>query len=308
MLVVEGGSSEATHRFYGPLMQVLINGIVSGLALSLLALSFSVVYLPTRVFHLALGGIYSLAPLLLFSCRIAGLGWGSSIAITVIAGVAVSLAAEMINHYPLERRGASPAAHLISALGLYLLFIQVAVMIWGDQTRFFHMNLSHTVRLSGVIVTRSQIIEGVGSAVLITIFFVWIYLTERGIGLRALADNSTEYALRGHNVRAARLLVFGLAGFLCAAASLLVANDLGFSPHGALDVSLLAIVAMLIGGRASLFGSVLGGLILGVVRSMAAWYLSARWEDAAAFVIFVLFLFWCPDGLLANRGRLTGER
>ncbi len=289
-------------------MQVLINGIISGLALGLVALSFSVVYLPTRIFHLTLGGIYCLTPFVLLACRKAGIGWGSSIFVAVATGVAVSLAAEAINHYPLERKGASPSAHLISALGVYLVLVQSVAMIWGEQSRFLHTTLSHVIQFGGVIVTWEQGIEALGSIVLFAILFAWIRLTKRGLDLRAMADNSTEYALHGHDVRAERFLVFGLAGFLCSAASLLAANDLGFSPYGALNVSLLAIVAMLVGGRESLFGSLLGGLILGIVRSTAAWYLSVRWEDAASFVVFVLFLMWLPDGLMTSRARSLGRR
>lgn len=98
-----------------------------------------------------------------------------------------------------------------------------------------------------------------------------------------MADNATEFALRGFNLYAYRLLVFCLAAILAATTSILSAYDIGFDPYGGLDMLLLAIVAVIIGGRRSFLGPVVGGLLIGLLRSMVVWYLSARWQDVATF-------------------------
>ena len=91
--------------------------------------------------------------------------------------------------------------------------------------------------------------------------------SQLGLEFRALADNAKEFALRGYNVNRLRLLAFGLSGLLGAVSSLLVAYDIGFDPNGGLNAVLLAVVAVIIGGRQSFLGPILGGILLGVIRS-----------------------------------------
>ena len=64
-------------------MQVLVNGIISGATIALLALAFALVYLPTRVFHIALAGIFSLSPFLVLTLGMAGMGWFIQIVFSV---------------------------------------------------------------------------------------------------------------------------------------------------------------------------------------------------------------------------------
>jgi branched-subunit amino acid ABC-type transport system permease component len=61
-------------------MQILLSGLISGLAIALLAMAFQAVYLPTRIFFMALAGIYSLAPYVVFACRAVGAPWGLALA------------------------------------------------------------------------------------------------------------------------------------------------------------------------------------------------------------------------------------
>jgi branched-chain amino acid transport system permease protein len=124
---------------------------------------------------------------------------------------------------------------------------------------------------------------------------------------RALADNPTQLALFGYNIRRLRFLAFGIAGLLAATSSLLVAFDLGFDPHGGLNALLLAIVAVIIGGRESLFGPVLAGFLLGVMRAQIVWYGSARWQDTVTYLLLVLFLFLRPQGLIGKKNRLEAQ-
>src|SRR5436305_10872357 len=114
-------------------MQTLANGVVSGLAIAVLALAFAVVYLPTRVFYLTLAGIYVAVPYICWTL----LEWGwSTYAATLgagLAGLALSVLAEILVHYPLDRKNPSPAAHLASALVTYIVVVQTVVLAWGNN-------------------------------------------------------------------------------------------------------------------------------------------------------------------------------
>ena len=90
----------------------------------MLAVAFSVVYLPTRVFHIALGGIYAAAPFVAWTGVQAGWPWPIATLAAIGVAIVLSLACEQFNHAQLEKKETPLGAHLIASLGLYIIFVQ----------------------------------------------------------------------------------------------------------------------------------------------------------------------------------------
>ena len=288
-------------------MQVLINGLISGATIALLALAFAVVYLPTRVFHIALAGIYSVAPFIALSLATAGLPWPICAGAALAVGTALSVGCEWLNHAQLDRKGVGPGLHLVSSLGIFIVLVQVIAMIWGNDARSLRQGVDEVFSFAVITLTRAQAIAALASCGLMLLFFLWLRFSNRGLQFRALADNPVQLALFGYNIRRLRLLAFGMSGLLAAACSLMVAFDVGFDPHGGLNALLLAVVAAIIGGRESFWGPVLAGFLLGVVRAEVVWYASARWQDAITYSLLVIFLFLRPEGLIGRKMRLEAQ-
>jgi branched-chain amino acid transport system permease protein len=288
-------------------MQIFVNGIITGLTISVLAMAFSVAYLSTRVFHVALGGVYASVPFIAWTCLNWGWPWYGAMTVATLIGVGLSIGCELINHNPLERKKASSGTHLVSSLGIYIIIIQAVVLIWGNETRVLRTGLDAVAAVGGIIITRSQIIAAVVSVVIIAVFYCWLRFSSLGLQFRALSDNPTEFALRGYNVRRLRFVAFAISGIFCSGSALLVSYDIGFDPHGGLVALLLAVVAVIIGGRQSFMGPVVGGILLGLVRSEVVWFLSARWQEAITFLLLVVFLFVRPNGIFGRKGRLEAE-
>lgn len=288
-------------------MQILVNGIITGLTIALLALAFTVVYLPTKVFHVALGGVYATVPFIAWACLRGGLPLYLAMLIATLIGIAISVVCELINHAALEKKGAASGTHLVSSLGIYIILVQAVTLVWGNETKVLRTGLDAVLKMGGVVITYAQLIAAGVCLVALAIFYLWLHFSQLGLQFRALADNAKEFALRGYNVQRLRLMAFGVSGFLGALSSLLVAYDIGFDPNGGLTAVLLAVVGVIIGGRQSFFGCVLGGILLGVVRSQVVWFLSARWQESVTFLILALFLFLRPHGLLGTKVRLEAE-
>jgi branched-chain amino acid transport system permease protein len=288
-------------------MQILANGLVSGLTLAVLAMGFCLVYLPTRVFAVSLAGLYVTSPYIALQARSWGWGWPTAVVAALVVPVILALVVERFNHRPLMRQGTGDAGHLIASLGLYIVIVQVVALIWGNETRVLRAGIDATWTGVGVTLTRSQLIAGGVSLVVVSGIYAWLRLTSLGLQLRALADNPIQLALFGYNTDALRLLAGALAGALAGLAGLLTAYDLGFDPHGGLHALLLAVVAAIIGGRHSFLAPIIGGVLLGVLRSQVVWHWSARWQEAATFLVLVLVLFLRPQGLLGRKGRLEAE-
>lgn len=288
-------------------LQVILNGLVSGLVLAVLALGFSLVYLPCRVFHIALGGVYALVPYVTLALLNNGQPWVVAIAAGLGAGMLVSLLCEAGNHARLERRQASEGAHLISSLGIFIIIVEVVVIIWGNEAQVLRSGVDRVYRWGTVMLTRAQLLSGAVGVVLLAGVLGWLWITALGLRLRALADNPIEFALCGYNVNAHRLLVFGMSGLLASIASLLTAYDVGFEPHGGLNMLVLAVVAVIIGGRESFRGPILGGILLGMLRALVVWHFSAKWQDVATFLLLAAFLYVRPRGICGRTRRLEAE-
>jgi branched-chain amino acid transport system permease protein len=138
-------------------------------------------------------------------------------------------------------------------------------------------------------------------------YYAGLRFTNLGLQLRALADNPAQLSLHGYNTRRLRLLGFAIAGLLASVSAMLVAYDIGFDAHGGLTTLLLAIVALIVGGRGTWLGPALGGIAIGIVRAEVVWFLSAKWQDALTFALLAMFLFIRPQGLLGRKARLEAQ-
>jgi len=285
----------------------LCNGIISGLTIGLLATAFNAVYLPSRVFHIALAAVCAAAPFLVWQCMVWRIPWALAVMLAVLLGAASSAACEAFNHAPLNLKRASQGAHLISSLGLYIAGVQVITLIWGNDTKILRVGLDSVLTVGQLTLTRAQLAAGITSLLLVSIYYVGLRFTGLGLKLRALADNPIQLALHGVNTARLRILAFALAGLLASVSAILIAYDIGFDPHGGLTMLLLAIVAAIIGGRDTWLGPALGGIALGLVRSQVVWFLSARWQDAISFSLLALFLFLRPQGILGHQTRTEAQ-
>ncbi len=285
-------------------MQILINGMISGSVIALLAVAFQSVYLPTRVFFVGLAGIYAAAPFIALEFRVHAWPWVLSIAASVMSAVVLSVLFEWSNHARLARRKAGDSAQLISSLGIYIATVQIVALVWGNDPRMLRSTLDSVSRFGDVVVTGAQSRMFVISIILLVAFALFLRWSNLGLRIRAMADNPVQFVLFGFNVDAYRYLAFGLAGCLTAAASDVTAYDNGFDPNSGLHAVLLAVVAVIIGGQGSFLGPVLGGFALGILRAQVVWYSSARWEEAATFGLLAVFLLIRPQGMLGRKIRL----
>jgi branched-chain amino acid transport system permease protein len=285
-------------------MQIIVNGFISGTAIAVLALAFQCIYLPTRVFFIGMAGIYALAPFIAWAILKAGFGWWLAIPAALLVGVGVSLICEWAIHLPMEKKKASSGAHLIASLGASIVLVQLAAMIWGNDTKSLRTGLDSVTHIGSTIVTGAQWVT-LGTGMLL-IFLVWLLLmkSDLGLRLRAMADNPIQFMLFGYNLYLYRTFSFAVGGFLATAVAVATAYDVGFDPHTGLHAVLLAVVAVIIGGRGSFVGPVLGGILLGVIRSQVVWHWSARWQEPVTFGLLAIVLLLIPQGLLGRKTRL----
>jgi branched-chain amino acid transport system permease protein len=196
---------------------------------------------------------------------------------------------------------------MISSLGIYMILVQVVALVWGNDPQVLKTGIGGVWRVGGLVMAHSQIAALAVSIVLVGVFFAWLKCSDLGLRFRGLSDNPVEMELLGYDTDNLRTLAFAISGFLGSAAGILNAYDLGFDPNIGMSAVMLAIVATIIGGRGTFIGPVIGGLLLGIIRSQVVWHASARWQDAITFFLLAVFLLGRPNGIIGGEKRLEAN-
>jgi branched-chain amino acid transport system permease protein len=295
-------------------LQIIQNGVITGLLYSLAALGFHLIYSSTNIFHVAHGATYTATPYILLAwttaltyfMQTAGLHMVLPLAVvfTLISVSALSLLSEIVVFRPLYLAKVSPTVTFISSLGLYIALVNLIALLSGHETKVLNPYPNPSLAFGGVLITRIQLIQFLVSLVTIGLAFLIIRKTSLGRNIRALADNATLVSVLGIDVKKIRAWVFVLGGSLVGVAALLKAFDIGADLQSGLPIVLVAAVAVIIGGVKSLAGSVLGALLLGLTHNAATWFLSAEWQNALTFIFFVTVLIARGGGILTTPLRL----
>ena len=136
---------------------------------------------------------------------------------------------------------------------------------------------------------------------------LWLFFTRTLTGRAVLATSNNRIAaiLMGINTRYVMTLSFALSAAVGAVAGVLVTPITLTSYDVGLAMALKGFAAAMLGGMGNPKGALLGGLVLGLIESFTAGYISSQYKDAAAFVVILAVLFMMPQGLL---GRSATER
>lgn len=284
--------------------QFMVNGMVVGVLYSLSALGFALVYNTTRIFHIAAAALYVAAAYMFYYAH-AGLGmplWAAgALAVTGTAGLSVLV--EWAVYRPLYKRRSSHNVVMIASIGVMIILVNVIALVFGNETKVLDNSIQPALRMGGLIVTRPQVLQAVVGALLMAAFFGFMKNSQFGLKMRALNNDATLFEVLGFSIPATRIRVFVLSGVFLAAGSCLSAYDVGMNPHVGMSVLINAMVAMIIGGVGRFGACVLGGLLLGVLQALVVYQFSANWQNAIAFLVLLLFLFFRPQGILGYKKR-----
>lgn len=292
-------------------IQILVNGLITGLLYALVALGFNLIYRSTQVFHIAHGAIYTAAAYFFFLWISQFSGTELSLWLLLLGIVFALLGTslltiifEKIVYYPLFTKKAPTLVTFISSLGVYIVVVNLIALFFGNETKILNPSIEPSLTFGDVIVTRIQIIQVAISILLIAMVFFLLKATTLGKNIRALSDNPVLASVVGLKVKRIRMMAFLIGSALAAVASLLIAYDVGMDPYVGLSAVLTAAVAFIIGGTHSYAGSVLGALMLGLTQNLVVWFYSAQWQDAVTFVVLILVLLFRQEGLFMQQIRV----
>lgn len=286
-------------------MQLILNITLAFISYVLVAISFSLIYQATRLLHFAHAIIFTLGAYFTF-LFIQILGWSHFTAIpaSIILSLFLGCGIELTIYKPLRKKKSSPIILLIASLGIYIVLQNLISLFFGDDTKSLRTwEVREGINLFGAYITPVQIIIVISSTLLVILVAAYLHFAKTGKAMRAVASDSELSKLSGIKSDRIILISFAIGSALAGIAGILVALDVDMTPTMGMNILLMGVVAMIIGGVGSIWGIVLGSLLLATAQNLAVWYISSQWMDATAFIVLLIFLLFRPQGFAGKKLR-----
>jgi branched-chain amino acid transport system permease protein len=278
--------------------ETLLNGVLLGANYALLGLGYTLVFGVMRLLTLAQGQVFMAAGLVALLLSTSGTPMWLAAVYAVVVGAVLSGLTDYVSFRPTGY--ARPVAAAVSTIG-YALVIQNAVLqIRGSSTakavRFSVPNADF--ELGGVLVSVVDLVSLAVAAVVLVTTHRFVRRSRWGAAMRAFSRDPEMVGLLGVPVRRLTGITLLIAGALAGLASFLIAvRRNGVSPLSGIDVGLIGLAVMTIGGLGSLHGAMVAGLGLGVAESFAAYYGFSGFQAAVPWLLLIAVLLVRPEGL-----------
>lgn len=282
-------------------VQLLINGILFGTLYGIAAIGLSLIFGTMRIIFLAQGTIIVLSAYgsyWLFTL----VGIDPYLSLLIVIPVAMGIGS--LIYQGLFRQAASledKNISLLIAIGLMFLVENLMLVFWTANPRSIVTEYTDLVlRPFGVSIPFTRLVAlmlAIVSAGLVTLF---LKKTLMGIAVRAASENMTWARLVGVNPHLVNSVAFAIGIGLAGVAGVGVVQILPFDPFFGFVFSLKALISLALGGIGSVYGALLGGILLGLIESGSSFFIGGGWSDAISFGVFLLVLMFKPEGLFVR--------
>lgn len=279
--------------------QLTLFGLSNGAILALAALGFVLIYKATSVINFAQGHFLLIGAYVFYAAMLVfGLHWSLSILVGVLAAVTLGVVVERFILRPMIGE---------DAIAVIMVTIGLSSMLGGGVQLFFGTSPKETPRflpegsleLAGATIPYSRVAAIVIAAVVLTAFTVFFTRSRHGIAMRAVADDQQAALTIGISVRRVFALAWALAAVTAVIGGILLANLTGVSAQLA-SFGLIVFPVVILGGLDSVPGTIVGGVIIGLLSQYTAGYVGGGLEQIIPYIVLIAILMVRPYGLFGQ--------
>ena len=275
----------------------MVNGILTGSLYAMIGIGLTIIFGVMRIINMAHGEMVMLG---MYGAFWAHAAWKVDPFLSILIWVPGAFILGVFIYRFLLRK-IVPGGELNTLLytaGLSLFIANLALLIWTGDYRTIKLPYAiMPLRPLGIAVPIPLAIA-FGMAILVTAALYWLLMrTDTGRAIRATSQEPEASALMGVDVDRITIVTFALGTALACGAGVLLAPSLYLYPTVGEILVAKCFVIVVLGGLGSIPGAIAGGVLLGVVESLGAVYVSVPYKDGIGFVIFLLVLLFRPSGL-----------
>ena len=278
----------------------IINGLVLGSIYALIALGLNLIWSITDIPDFSQGGIYVIAAYVVYFC-ITSLSIPWYIAIFVAALVGAIMAYSFERFLYRRWRGRTDHIQLLCAIALFFLLANLAIYLWTAKSLNLEHYIKGVVNIFGVGVSYQRLMIIAVVIILFVVINLFLKKTKTGKAIRAATQDIEVAPWMGIDINKVFSIIFAMGGALSGIAAALIAPVFAVYPMMGELPLLKALVVVILGGKGSLGGTLIAGMGLGVLESLAAGYISTSYQHGYAFIILLIVLIFRPQGLFGSR-------
>lgn len=286
-------------------LQLLVDGLVQGSRIALVAVGFSLIYGVTRTLHLAHGAIITAAAYLVWWMT-AKLGTGLAVAFFAAGLVAMLLgvAHDVFLYRRIRAATAGGFTMVVASLGTGIVIQNLAGILFGFDTKDVRAatvgQATAGLRLGPVVLPVTDLITVAVTLVLFALLGFLLLRTRSGKQLRAVQDNPQLARVVGIRTPRVYALTFAIGSLVSMPAAFFIGLSGGLNTTIGFDALLLALIVVFAGGIGSLLGTLLASFGVGILQTMSLLVVDSRWEATVTFALLLLLVTLRPRGLFGK--------
>jgi branched-chain amino acid transport system permease protein len=284
-------------------IQVVINGLLLGSMYGIAAAGLSLIFGTMRIIFLAQGTVIVFFAFVTYWLFVK-LHIDPYICLLIVVPFAFLVGLGLF--YALFRKAAAledKNVSLLIAVGLMYLIENSILKVWSASPRGLDISYSGTSIVVGEVRVNMLRLILLGLAILSSaVVYTFLKRTRLGTAVRAASEDMQATTLQGINSVWVCAISFAIGIGLAGVAGVGMATVYSFDYQFGFSFAIKALVALALGGLGNVFGALAGGLILGVIENLTAFYVSISWIEAVSYGVFILVLIFLPQGLFGRRG------
>ena len=284
------------------LLQVVINGILLGSMYGIAAVGLSLIFGTMRIIFLAQGTMIVFFAFVVYWLFVK-LHIDPYLCLLIVVPLAFLVGLGLF--YSLFRKAVALEDRnvtLLLAVGLMYLVDNAMLKVWSATPRSVTISYSDAMIVAGGIRVPWLRLALLGLAfVSALVVFLFLKRTRIGTAVRAASEDLEATKIQGINAIWVCAISFAVGIGLAGVAGVGLATVFSFDYQFGFTWAIKALVALALGGIGNVFGALAGGLILGIIENLAAYYWGIAWIDVASYGLFMLVLIFLPQGLFGRR-------
>ncbi|HVV08121.1 branched-chain amino acid ABC transporter permease [Amycolatopsis sp.] len=283
------------------LATIVASGLTTGCIYALIGVGFVVVFRATGVVSFAQGAFMVLGALLFGT--LSHLGTGLAVGLVVVC-VALAVVGALIYRLVFARLvGAEPFVLSVATVGLGTLVSAVALLVWGPTTILVSPQFDPGTRyhvVGALNFTPRDLFTLALTVVVFAVVLLGLHRTPIGLRMRAVAGNARLAAHVGVDVVRTSTGAWAIGGLTAGLAGVVFLLGTQPDPGSVYSLGLAAFPAILLGGLDSIAGSLLGGVLIGLLQAAVGVYLGGEWQDVVSYGVLLAVLLLRPQGIFGG--------
>lgn len=285
---------------FSVLMQSIISGILIGGVYALIGIGLTIIFGVMRVINFAHGDIMMVGMYLTYFLFTL-LGIDPFLSVLITMPLMFLFGAIMQKVFINRILGTLPQNQILLTIGLGLIMSNTAMLAFTSDYKILTTSYSSSsFNVAGISISQPLLISFLITAAITAGLYWFLMKTDTGQAIRATAQDREAAQLMGINVKWMSILSFGIGAAMAGTAGALISPTYYIFPQVGSAFTLKAFVITVLGGMGSIVGATVGGIIIGLVESVAAVTISSDWKDVVVFSIFLLVLLVKPAGLMGK--------